>query len=484
MEDTKKLIRHLRKLFLALVLGDIIVAAALWHLSGTPFGWIDFSLNETSEITIGRILAVLQFVLIAGTFDVLIRRACLIHNLTSSSSRIPNLMILLFSVASYGFFGLAGFVLLYDYSIKALIAGSSAIGLGVAFMAKDFIHEAIASVQIQYDRLFTIGDWISMGDKEAYCVVDIERRLVTLRTHEGDTVKFPSTKFLSGGIRNLSRAETGCSRTIFFQIDPKYRHEKILAIMDLAAKYVVKNNPVFYNRFSSSVNGFAVGSITYRIKYFCQPSAAPNNTNMTMYMAVLKFLNAASICLESSIAVSQLNDTVDQTRRLLDIRNHSVLKVLSLEEIQTLAGKVALCEFRAGETILRHGDSGDSMFFIFEGSLDIQIPKENGEKSSVATLWPGDCVGEMSMLTGEPRSADVIAINDVLLLQVTKAELQPILTNNPGLVDKLSRMLAERKVANQKHLSGADAEAETAQETQTIAKRIIGFFALGLKADI
>ena len=88
------------------------------------------------------------------------------------------------------------------------------------------------------------------------------------------------------------------------------------------------------------------------------------------------------------------------------------------------------------------------------------------------------------MLTGEPRSADVIAINDVLLLQVTKAELQPILTNNPGLVDKLSRMLAERKVANQKHLSGADAEAETAQETQTIAKRIIGFFALGLKADI
>ena len=74
-----------------------------------------------------------------------------------------------------------------------------------------------------------------MGDKDAYCVVDIERRLVTLRTHEGDTVKFPSTKFLSGGIRNLSRAETGCSRTIFFQIDPKYRHEKILAIMDLAA---------------------------------------------------------------------------------------------------------------------------------------------------------------------------------------------------------------------------------------------------------
>ena len=467
MEDTKKLIRHLRKLFLALVLGDVVVAAAIWYLSGTPFGWIDFSLNETSEITVGRILAILQFVLLAGTFDVLIRRACLIHNLTSSNSRIPNLMVLLFSVASYGFFGLAGFVLLYDYSIKALIAGSSAIGLGVAYMAKDFIHEAIASVQIQYDRLFSIGDWITMGEGDAYCVVDIERRLVTLRTYEGVTVKYPSTKFLSGGIKNYSRQPTGCSRTISFQIDPKYPQEKVVEILNVAAKYVINKNikEGFYDRYNVQITGFQVGAITYRIKYFVDPSLTPGKTNTQMYQAVMRFLGVASISLESSISISRLNDVVDNTRRLLDIRNQSVLKVLSLEEIQALARKVALCEFRKGEAILRHGDSGDSMFFIFEGNLDIQIPKENGEKTSVANLWPGDCVGEMSMLTGEPRSADVVALSDVVLLQVTKDELQPILANNPGLVDKLSRMLAERKTHNQKHLSGAEAEAETAQET-------------------
>lgn len=486
MEDTKKLIRHLRKLFLALVFADVAVAIALYVLSGTPFGWVEYSLNETSEITVGRILAVLQFVFIAGTFDVLIRRACLIHNLQSTNTRIPNLMVLLFSIASYGFFGLAGFVLLYDYSIKALLAGSSAIGLGVAFMAKDFIHEAIASVQIQYDRLFSIGDWISLGEGDALCVVDIERRLVSLRNYDGMVVKYPSTKFLSGGVKNYSRQPTGMARNISFQIDPKYHQDKVLEILNVAARYVIQSNikAGFYDRFSVTITGFQVGAITYRIKYFVDPSLGAGKTNTQMYQAVMRFLGVASISLESSISVSRLNDVVDQTRRLLDIRNQSVLKVLSLEEIQALARKVELCEFRKGEIILRHGDSGDSMFFIFEGNLDIQIPKDNGEKTSVANLWPGDCVGEMSMLTGEPRSADVVALSDVVLLQVTKAELQPILANNTGLVEKLSRMLAERKIHNQKHLSGAEAEAETAQETKTIAKRIIGFFALGLRNDI
>lgn len=483
MEKTKKLIRHLRKVFLVLLLLDIVIAVALNVMSGSPFGWVNFSLNENSEITAGRILAVLQFVLVAATVDSVIRRASMIHNLESTETRIPNLMVLLFSLATYAFFGLAGFVLLYDYSIKALIAGSGAIGLGIAYMAKDFIAEAIASVQIQYDRTFAIDDWIQIGDEELYKVIDIDRRFVTLKNYDGTTIKFPSTKFLSGGIKNYSREATGNPRIIFIEIDVKHSHDKVLSVLDVALKHAIQNTDALYDRYNLVVTGIAVGTVTYRIKYFCSPELSPPISNSIVLKTVLKFLSVASINLESSISVSRQNDTVDQTRRLLDIRSQSVLKVLSLEEIQALARKVELCEFRKGETILRHGDSGDSMFFIFEGSLDIQIPKENGDKTSVAKLWPGDCVGEISLLTGEPRSADVVALSDVLLLQVTKEEIQPILAGNPDLVDKLSRILAERKIHNQKHLSGADAEAETVQESKTIAKRIIGFFALGLRKD-
>jgi CRP-like cAMP-binding protein len=393
-------------------------------------------------------------------------------------------MILVFSIAIYGFFGLAGFVLLYDYSLKTLIAGSGAIGLGVAYMGKDFIAEAIASLQIQYDRTFSIGDWIQIGDEDLYKVIDVDRRFVTLNNYDGTTIKFPSTKFLSGGIKNFSREKTGNPRIIFIEIDVKHSQDKILRILDVALQNAIKNNNVLFNRYNLLVTGITVGTITYRIKYFCAPELSPPHSNSLVLRTVLKYLRVASVNLESSIGVSRQDDNVDQTRRLLDIRNQSVLKALSLEEIQTLARKVTLCEFRKDELILRHGDTGNSMFFIFEGSLDIQIPKENGEKSSVANLWPGDCVGEMSMLTGEPRSADVLALSDVVLLQVTKEDIEPVLANNPELVEKLSHILAERKTHNEKHLSGAEAEAETALQTKTIAKRIVSFFALGLRKDI
>lgn len=484
MENDKKIIRHLRKLFVLLLLVDIGIAGALHYLSGSPFGWIDFSLNEHSEITLGRILAALQFVVIAATVDSLVRRASMIHNIESTETRIPNLMMLVFSIAIYGFFGLAGFVLLYDYSLKTLIAGSGAIGLGVAYMAKDFIAEAIASLQLQYDRTFSIGDWIQIGDEDLYKVIDVDRRFVTLNDDNGTTIKFPSTKFLSGGIKNFSREETGNPRLIFIEIDVKHSPDRVLKILDVALQHAIKANSALFNRYELLVAGISVGTVRYRIKYFCVPELSPHSSNSLVLSTILRFMSVASVNLESTIGVSRQNDIVDQTRRLLDIRDQSVLNALSLEEIQALASKVELCEFRKDELILRHGDTGESMFFIFEGSLDIQIPKGNGEKTSVATLWPGDCVGEMSMLTGEPRSADVIALNDVLLLQVTKEDMQPILSNNPGLVDKLSRILAARKIHNQKHLSGAEAEAETAQETKTIAKRIIGFFALGLRNDL
>lgn len=484
MEKEKKLIRHLRKVFVLLLLIDIGIAGTLHYLSGSPFGWIDFSLNEHSEITLGRILGVLQFVVMAATVDSLVRRASMIHNIESTETRIPNLMMLVFSIAIYGFFGLAGFVLLYDYSLKTLIAGSGAIGLGVAYMAKDFIAEAIASLQIQYDRTFAIGDWIQIGDEDLYKVIDVDRRFVTLNDDNGTTIKFPSTKFLSGGIKNFSREETGNPRLLFIEIDVKHSHDRVLKILDVALKHAIKSNNALFNRYELLVSGISVGTIRYRIKYFCEPELSPNKSNSLVLSTILRFMSVASVNLESTIGVSRQNDIVDQTRRLLDIRNQSVLKALSLEEIQALARKVEPCEFRKDELILRHGDAGNSMFFIFEGSLDIQIPKENGEKTSVANLWPGDCVGEMSMLTGEPRSADVLALSDVVLLQVTKEDIEPILANNPELVEKLSHILAERKTHNQKHLSSSEVEAETALQTKTIAKRIVGFFALGLRKDI
>lgn len=485
MIDRKQLIQHLRKVLLGLLVADIILAATLYVMSDSPFGWDSYTLDERFEFTTGQILAILQFVLAAGTVDALIRRACLVHNEVSEGTRIPNLMILIFSVANYIFFGLAGFVLLYNQSLHALIVGSSAIGFSLAYLSKDFIAESIASIQIQMDELFSIGDWIAFGNGDIFCVEQIDRRLVILRNRDGALVKFPSTKFLSGGIKNYSRMPRGSSRRLSFEIDAKHNPDKILAILDVAVRYVLKKNTnnVYYDKYNVRITAIKVGVIVYRIKYFAGPVSITKTDN-EMNRAVLKFLALASISLESSINVTQHEEVIDLTRRLLDIRNRSILEVLSFEEIQALGGKIKLCEFRKGETILRHGDSGDSMFFISEGILDIRIPKDGDQTVSVANLWPGDCVGEMSMLTGEARSADVIALSDVVLIQVTKEEMEPILSKNPGLVDRLSRILAERKVLNQKHLSGAEAETETAQETKTIAKRIIGFFALGLRADL
>ena len=76
--------------------------------------------------------------------------------------------------------------------------------------------------------------------------------------------------------------------------------------------------------------------------------------------------------------------------------------------------------FAPDEAIVQKDQPGGSMFVIHKGSVEIQTTDEEGNKKVIGTLREGDFFGEMSMLTGEPRSATVIAKEETQVLQIGK----------------------------------------------------------------
>jgi CRP-like cAMP-binding protein len=119
-------------------------------------------------------------------------------------------------------------------------------------------------------------------------------------------------------------------------------------------------------------------------------------------------------------------------------------EVLDGEQIDILGGKVMPRSLGAGDVLIREDDGGDSMFVVAAGEVDVTIG--DGELTRrLARLGEGDVVGEMSLMTGARRSATVTAVGPVTVLEVTKAAIEPILNEEPELVERFAAMLERRR---------------------------------------
>ncbi len=91
--------------------------------------------------------------------------------------------------------------------------------------------------------------------------------------------------------------------------------------------------------------------------------------------------------------------------------------------------------FGAGERIVRQGDAGQSMFVVLDGRVRVTLEPSGQE---VAVTSRGGFFGEMSMLTGDPRTATVSALDDALLLEITAERFRELAVMRHGLVEHVS----------------------------------------------
>jgi CRP-like cAMP-binding protein len=90
-----------------------------------------------------------------------------------------------------------------------------------------------------------------------------------------------------------------------------------------------------------------------------------------------------------------------------------------------------------GEVIIRQGDKGKSVYVIATGSVKVFTTLLSGEQVDLAVLWPSDFFGEMSFLTGRPRSATVEAIEDTNILEIDEEKLRDLITRRPHVGEVL-----------------------------------------------
>ena len=449
--------------------------------AGSIWGWEVADFTVAHPLNLVDALAVAQFLLFAVTVDMLMRKFVSQFNLYSKKSQIPAILVQCFSILIYSLFSLAGFILLYDHSVTNLLAASGAIGLSIGYVCRDLIADIVNSIVIQADGLIAINDWIEVpdGDKAQYFqVVQFDRRMVTLRNHFDYLVRIPNTRFVGMSYINLTKQAVGrgSRRAIEIQLDALNNPEKVLEVLNLALESILDGNKDFVGTCYCGINKLSEGMVTYKIFYECISSMKVSVSETIVMRAILRFLSAAGINTGSSMEIQTLDKYLSKTsNRLYEIYEYSILKALSHDEAMQLSKVAKIANCFKGEQLIRRNEQADSMFLVSEGSLEVKITDAQGDSIKVATLWPGDCVGEMSLLTGAPRSADVFARVDSVLVEISKEHIAPILESNPRLINEISDLLAKRQ-SNASALINGQPKDNLRDQSHNLAKKILNFF--------
>jgi CRP-like cAMP-binding protein len=84
------------------------------------------------------------------------------------------------------------------------------------------------------------------------------------------------------------------------------------------------------------------------------------------------------------------------------------------------------------------------MFVVHRGRVQVQV-SENGTPRQLAVLGEGDFFGEMALFTGEPRTADVVALEETEVLEISHMAMKPLFETNPDLAESISWTITQRQ---------------------------------------
>lgn len=177
--------------------------------------------------------------------------------------------------------------------------------------------------------------------------------------------------------------------------------------------------------------------------------------------------------LDTAVDLPQIHElSVAEVERL--IANVPIFAMLSAEEMQELARAARPIWLGPMERLVVQGQEGSSLFVVVEGTVEVMLRREDGVDWSVDTMSKGAVVGEMSLLTGEPRSATVRAVDSAVAYEIGRRQYEPLLRARPQLIDELSAVVEERMRDRLKRLSSYDAEGERRAIRSRIRRFVTG----------
>lgn len=359
--------------------------------------------------------------------------------------RAPTLLRQLVSLGLYLFLFIGVIHVILRYPVTGLLLGGTVVAAVLGLALQDTLGNLFAGISIHVERTFKAGDLVRSGDTIG--VVEwASWRATKLRTFNNNVVVVPNALLARERLEVFPRENLNAR---LVRVTTGYEHppRKVIGVLERAVRnleWISAELPAL-----ARVAEFGESGLIYEVKYWTRSYHLRDTIDAEIRKAIWYAFKRAGIALALPIrTVAPLRqakpERVPRDQIARRIGATEVLEPLSIEERERLLDTIHAEAYARGETILKSGELGTSMFVLEEGTVSVRRPESAGGEE-IARLGPGEMFGEMALLTGEVRGATVVAVSDVLAMEIDKDSLQPILQENPALVSSISKIMAERQ---------------------------------------
>jgi small-conductance mechanosensitive channel/CRP-like cAMP-binding protein len=360
--------------------------------------------------------------------------------------------------------------------LKTLLAGSGILAIVLGFATQDLFGGIIAGIALQIARPYKVGDWLNLQDRYAE-VMEINWRSTRLRTNDGIYLDVPNYTIARGTIVNLHYpTQTHAMRLrvgIDYNVPPNRVKDSLLRATVTAEGVMPEPHPKVF------VMDFAESAVIYEIKFWMGNHAAYNDVCDAIRTNVWYELKRQRIRIPFPIRTLHL-----ERRRLPSVpegfaeaqailRGEPLFDCLDDAQLDNVLHSARINHYGRGERVIEEGAEGDSMFIVLRGSVHVSVLR-NGSHIRLGSMRSGDCFGEMSLLTGEPRSATIRADSDCEVLEISKDVMGAIMRDSPQCLNQLSDILAKRKLEGEGILRDTAHPEGTAEKERAYRASFLG----------
>ena len=444
----------------------LIFLLVLLTRSGVPAELFGMKLLTSTALFLG-------FLVLFNVFDHLLvdvflesRRDIKVPVLLHQLIRIAVLLLVLFVIISK----------IFQAKLSTLLVSSAVVSAVIGLALQDVLGNVVAGVALHVGKPFKVGDWV-MVSEQVGAVIQTSWRATTIRTLEGDYVVLPNGSIAREKIINYS--DPNPRHAEFAEVGARYEHPPNLVkeAMIQAARGTEGVLPEPHPRVW--VMAYGDFSINYKMKYWIDNFPVHPDIRDRVMSNIWYQFRRRGIGIPFPIRDVNLFTVTPEEREkeqqermagiIRSLEGVDLFSPLSGEERERIARRALIHRYAAGEDIVRQDEEGDSFFIITSGTVEISKTDGSGRKGILARLESGAFFGEMSLLTGEKRTATVTALEDTDVIVINKACMALILEGNPSIAQDLSRKLEHRLADTTEKM--AELEKESAKTGRDEEKR-------------
>jgi small-conductance mechanosensitive channel/CRP-like cAMP-binding protein len=470
-------------LFFAASAAALLAAWLFWSFEPDVKALLEGRMGANPSPSADTIISAVKLFLL-GIIGYLLVRALnsLFFSLAFRLKRIdaPTLIRNIFTIVAFTIFFLITFTFLFpEVNLGALFTTSAIFGVILGLALQDTLGNFFSGISLQADRPFQVGDVITVGAQRHTGVVEeISWRAIKIRTFTNHVVLIANSNAAKEPIEVCPRENLN-ARLVYFNTLYSDSPAKTIHVVREAVREADnvsdKVTPVV------RIKNLGDNGVDYEVKYWLNDYAKYNDTDALVRQRIWYAFRRAGL----NFAYPTRTLFVERTHKapVRDGDGNAIVErlsavdifaPLSVDETGMLAQAAVSHVFAPGEIVIRAGDPGSSMFVVHHGRVHVQV-NENGRPRTVATLNEGDFFGEMALFTGEPRTANVVALEETEVLEIGYAAMKRVFDNNPDLVESLSFIMAERRQGLE---AQADASATASNTSAGILSSIKRFFGI------